>query len=98
MEKLNIDFSEIMKLFSSKSNFFEKAFLALSIVHPEIKRDFAVLLYDEGKVSLEKASEIASVSFFEFEKILEIKGIEKKTYLGTEDESKKSMAYLKEYF
>jgi predicted HTH domain antitoxin len=97
MEKANIDFSEITRLFSSESNFFEKAFLALSTVNPEIKRDFAILLYKEDKISLLRASEIAGLSFFEFERVLEVKGIEKKTYSGTEDESKKSMEYLKEY-
>jgi predicted HTH domain antitoxin len=97
MEKANIDFSEITKLFSSKSNFFEKAYLALSMVDPEIKRDFAILLYQENKISLLKTSEIAGLSFFEFENLLEVKGIEKKSHLGTEDESKKSMEYLKGY-
>jgi predicted HTH domain antitoxin len=91
-----IDFSELTKLFSSKDKFYQEAFLALSIVNPKIKIDFAVLLYKEKKVSLAKAAEIAGMSFFEFEKVLEMKGIKKHTYCGTKKEVEKSLKNLKE--
>ena len=92
-----IDFSEIMKLFKSEEDFYKKAYLSLSLTDPEIKRDFAILLYKEEKVSLGRAAEISGLSFFEFGKLLELKGVEKKIYLGDEEENIRSRKHLEEF-
>ncbi len=93
-----IDFSEIVKLYKSEEEFYRKAYFALSLVNPEVKRDFAILLYKEEKVSFEKAFTIAGMSIIEFKELLALKGIEKRIYLGTEEENKRSRKYLEEFF
>ncbi|MCB1158750.1 MAG: UPF0175 family protein [Leptospiraceae bacterium] len=88
-------FSKLVEIYNSPEEFYKEAFYSLSITQPEVKINFAIYLYKEEIVSLEKASEIAGMSIFEFKEVLRIKNIELKTYIGTPEDIDKEIELLK---
>ncbi|GBE55019.1 hypothetical protein BMS3Bbin15_01183 [archaeon BMS3Bbin15] len=68
-------YKEFPKLYKNKDEFLRDAYEAIAILKPEKKIEFAIWLYKEGIVSLERASEIAGLSLFEFKEVLKVKGI-----------------------
>jgi len=89
-------FRNLVKLYENPNKFYEDAYFSISLLKPEIKAKFAIYLYVNSIVSLEKASEIAGMSLFEFKELLKIKGINAKVYAGTKEELSKSVEFLRE--
>lgn len=71
--------------FENKEKLIDEAFKTLMEVKPEIRREVAVELYKEGKVSLGKAAEITGVSQEGFKNILKSRGIKREVKAPDKD-------------
>ncbi len=71
----DVVYREFQRFYKDKEEFLKDAYEAITILKPEKKIEFAIWLYKEGIVSLERASEIAGLSLFEFKEVLRVKGI-----------------------
>lgn len=80
--------------FTSKSDVLRTAFRIMLEERPELKIDIAVNLYKKGKVTIGRATEIASVGREEFKEILNRKGI--KIKLTADKDSDKRVKELGE--
>jgi len=64
--------------YSSENEFMEDALRALLEKEPELRVELAVAKFLSGKVSLNKASEIAGLTSEEFKAVLKSRGIKRK--------------------
>jgi len=80
--------------YSSKSDVAKDAIRCLLEHKPELKKTAAVELFNEGKVSLGRAAEIAEVSTIEFKKILADRKIMRNMNISS-SASRKSVMLIK---
>ena len=76
--------------FSSRDAVLEEAVRALLETRPELRTELAVKKYTDGKVSLNRAAEIAGVSPAEFKEILQSRGVDRDAgFMSEEDREEK---------
>ncbi len=61
--------------YHDRDELMEDALRALIRSKPNLKKDFAVELYDRGDVSLSRGAEIAGLNLEEFKEVLKEKGV-----------------------
>ncbi len=62
----------------------------------ESQLDAAILLYQEGEVTLGRAAELAGIHRFEFEEILKAKGISKIVEVNSDENLEAEIAVIRE--
>ncbi len=62
----------------------------------ESQLDAAILLYQEGEVTLGRAAELAGIHRFEFEEILKAKGISKIVEVNSDENLEAGIAVIRE--
>lgn len=95
-EMLRLELSAVPKTgyYDSTSEFLRDAMRTLLADRKDLRIALASVLYDEGKISLGKAVEIASVDYEEMKKILVERGIKLRRGATTKKEMKSELGNL----
>jgi len=83
--------------YKTSSELFKEALRSLLEIKPPLKLDVAVQLYEEGKVSIEKASEISGLCMEEFKEILARRGITRMVGYESREKLNKKVEELKTF-
>ena len=98
-EVLRLELGAIPKTgyYDSTSEFLRDSMRTLLAARKDLRISIATVLYKEGKISLGKAVEIADTNYEEMKRILNEKGIMRKTAATTAKETEEEIAQFKKW-
>ncbi len=82
--------------FRSRGSFIKEAVRYTLISRQDLRVNAAIEMYRSGRVSLGRASELASISIFEFKEILKERGIKTVVEAPTKEEMDRQIKRLEE--
>lgn len=81
-------------LFESEESLTTSAYRSLLTLHPELKIELALSLYEREEISLGRAAEISGMSREQMKEILAARGIERKLVQRSQEQIDKDVQWL----